>query len=404
MRTVEEAERIILENKADLGNEIVLFTEATGRVLAENIKADRDMPPFNRVAMDGIAVKYEAIEKGNTVFRKIAVQAAGDAPAEIKALDECIEIMTGAMLPESVDTVIPYEQIDLNEEGAVVLSSIVAKGQNIHTQGRDRKQGDILAVPGQVITPAVLSLITSVGEEEIRVKKLPRVVVVSTGDEVIDVRETPKPHQIRRSNNYTVQSILKDNGIHADILHLPDEADIMERQLAHCLQYYDAIILTGGVSAGKFDLLPEVLERLFVKQIFHKVAQRPGKPFWFGKHENGVLVFAFPGNPVAAFMCTHRYFLPWLRATLGMIEKPAMYAVLDNDVTFKPELVYFMQVKLLMNNKAQLIAEPVTGNGSGDFANLADADAFMELPADKSEFKKGEVYRIIMIHRFRFHR
>lgn len=394
MITVEEAEQIIHENKADLGNEIVLFTEATGRVLAENIKADRDMPPFNRIAMDGIAVKYEAIEKGHTVFRTIAVQAAGDQPAEITQIDECIEIMTGAMLPASADTVIPYEQIDINEEGAVLLSNIIKKGQNIHTQGRDRKQGDILAVPGQVITPSVLSLITSVGEEEIRVKKLPRVVVISTGDEVIDVRETPKPYQIRRSNNYTVQAILKNNGIIADVLHLPDDADIMERQLAHCLQHYNAIILTGGVSAGKFDLLPQVLEKLFIKQIFHKIAQRPGKPFWFGKHENGVPIFAFPGNPVAAFMCTHRYFLLWLHATLGMINKPAVYAVLDNDVTFEPELVYFMQVKLLMNDKAQLIAEPLAGNGSGDFANLADADAFMELPADKSEFKKGEVYRV----------
>ena len=123
------------------------------------------------------------------------------------------------------------------------------------------------------------------------------------------------------------------------------------------------------------------------------VNQRPGKPFWFGRHDNGGLVFAFPGNPVATFMCLHRYFLPWLNACMGLPENP-MYAMLAEDFTFEPPLQYFLQVKVFNNKDATLMATPLAGNGSGDFANLADTDAFMELPLERHEFKAGEVFRI----------
>jgi len=153
-------------------------------------------------------------------------------------------------------------------------------------------------------------------------------------------------------------------------------------------------LLSGGISMGKFDYIPKALEELQVQQLFHKVAQRPGKPFWFGKHDNGVVVFAFPGNPVATFMCLHRYFLTWLQATLGLKPQPAAYAILDSDFTFQPPLEYYLQVKLQSNKQGHLMAAPIEGNGSGDFANLADTNAFMELPLNKNDFKKGEVYKI----------
>jgi len=187
---------------------------------------------------------------------------------------------------------------------------------------------------------------------------------------------------------------LQQQGIEAGMLHVPDNPEITKKLIGECLQNYDIILLSGGISMGKFDYIPKALEELQVKQLFHKVQQRPGKPFWFGKHENGVLVFAFPGNPVATFMCLHRYFLPWLQSTLGLQAKFPAYAILDHDVYFQPELKYFLQVSLQVNHEGKLLAMPIEGNGSGDFANLADTNAFMELPIDKSEFKKGEVYRI----------
>ncbi|GAC1301045.1 MAG: molybdopterin molybdotransferase MoeA [Mucilaginibacter sp.] len=394
MITVEEAEKIILEQTADYGAEIVPFEMSLGRVLAEDIKTDRDLPPFNRVTMDGIAIKYEAIENGISTFRIKATQAAGDEPVEIEDHTECVEIMTGAMLPSSADTVIRYEDLELRAGLATLVTDEVKRDQNIHPRGKDKKQHEIVAVTGQVITPALISIIASVGESEVRVKKMPRVVIVSSGDELVDVTETPSPYQIRRSNSYTIQAVLKQHNVDAAQLHIPDDPAVIKKQLSNCLQNYDVLLLTGGVSMGRFDHIPKVLEELSVKTLFHKVQQRPGKPFWFGKHENGALVFAFPGNPVATFMCVYRYFLPWLYAVSGQLEKPPQFAVLNKRYSFPPKLKCFLQVKLHNNEHCQLMATPVEGNGSGDFANLADADGFLELPLERTEFKRGEVFRI----------
>ncbi|MES2109017.1 MAG: molybdopterin molybdotransferase MoeA [Bacteroidota bacterium] len=397
MITVEEAEKIILAEAGDYGAEIVPFEMALGRVLAENIKADRDLPPFNRVTMDGVAINFDAIEAGNSTFKIKATQAAGDEPIELEEHDECVEIMTGAVLPQSADTIIRYEDLELRAGLATLVTHEIKRGQNIHYKGRDKKQDEVVASIGQVITPALISMVASVGETELRVKKLPRVVVLSSGDELVDVEHKPEPHQIRRSNSYTVKAVLQQHQIEAATMHLPDDPEIIKKQLKNCLENYDVILLSGGISMGKFDHIPKALQELEVEQLFYKVHQRPGKPFWFGKHAKGQLVFAFPGNPVATFMCVHRYFLPWLSASLGKETKPQLCAVLNNRVSFPHPLKYFLQVKLHQNEYCQLVATPVEGNGSGDFANLTDIDAFMELPSGRNEFKKGEVLKIFMI-------
>ena len=396
MITVEEAERIIQSSIKDYGVEIMPFDITLGRVLAEDIKADRDLPPFNRVTMDGVAINHSALADGISSFHVKATQAAGDAPIEITETDHCIEIMTGAALPPSVDTVIRYEDLEMRAGLAALIvdRSNIKKGQNIHYQGRDKKKNEVVARSGQLITPAIISLIASVGESELRVKKLPKVVVISSGDELVEVEQIPQQYQIRKSNNYTIKAVLQQQGIEAGMLHIPDNPEVTKKLIGECLQNYDVILLSGGISMGKFDYIPQALEELQVKQLFHKVQQRPGKPFWFGKHDNGVLIFAFPGNPVSTFMCLHRYFLPWLQATLGLKARLPAYAILDHDVYFHPELKYFLQVSLQVSQEGKLLAKPIEGNGSGDFANLADTNAFMELPLDKSDFKKGEVYRI----------
>lgn len=398
MITVSEAEKLILENSVDFGAEIILFDQALGRVLAENIKADRDLPPFNRVSMDGIAINYNAFKNGITTFRIKATQAAGDLPVDIDEAEECIEIMTGAALPASADTVIRYEDVEINEGKAKLLVSDIQKGQNLHKQGADKKQGEIILTPGRLITPAVISMVASVGETELRVKRIPRIVILSSGDELVEVADIPSPYQIRRSNSYMVKAVLMQYGLEAGVLHIPDDPEIIKQRIQQCLQNYDVILLSGGISMGKFDYIPQALDELQVNKIFHRVKQRPGKPFWFGKHDNGAVVFAFPGNPVATFMCLQRYFIPWFNTSMGIPPKSAIYAVLDRDFTFEPQLQYFLQVKLNFNKKGQLLAMPVEGNGSGDFVNLIDTDAFMELPLEKSEFKKGEAYRVLLFN------
>jgi len=394
MITVEQAEKLVLAEAKDFGNEKVPFEKALGRVLAEDIVADRDLPPFNRVTMDGIAISYKAIENGITQFAIKTTQAAGDDPIEIDNPGECIEIMTGAALPKSLDTVIPYEQVEV-VDGKVILSTTnIKQGQSLHLRGTDKRKGDVIIPARRMITPSFINTIASVGKTELLVKKLPRVIVVSSGDELVDIDQEPSPIQIRKSNSYTIQAALDKHQLQADLLHIPDDFEITREKLAHCLANYDVILMTGGISMGKFDYIPKALNEMGVKTIFHKVSQRPGKPFWFGKHRNGVLVFAFPGNPVATFMCLHRYFLTWLDRSVGLPEKRVICGVLNQDFVFKPELQYFLQVKLHYGKDGRLMADPVEGNGSGDFANLADTDAFMELPLERSEFKQGEVFRI----------
>nr|WP_067053813.1 molybdopterin molybdotransferase MoeA [Mucilaginibacter sp. L294] len=394
MITVEEAERIILTQLKDYGTETVPFEDAPGRVLAEDIRADRDLPPYNRVTMDGIAIAYKAIEQGITTFRVKATQAAGAQPVDINDTGECIEIMTGAALATSVNTIIRYEDLEIKDGKATLLTADIKQSQNIHQKGKDKKQGDVVAAANQYITPAIISLAASVGKTHLLVKKLPKVMIISSGDELVDVADTPSGYQIRRSNNYTIKAVLKQYGLDADMLHIPDDPEITKQQLQHCLENYDVILLSGGISMGKFDYVPQALEGLQVKKLFHKVQQRPGKPFWFGRHDNSALVFAFPGNPVATFMCLHRYFLMWLSTTLGLPVKTPVYAQLVHDFIFIPPLKYFLQVKLNFTEQGVLSAQPIEGNGSGDFANLADTDAFMELPLERDEFKAGEVFKV----------
>jgi molybdopterin molybdotransferase len=394
MTTVEQAEKLIQSQIRNFGTENIPFESALGRVLAEDIIADRDLPPFNRVTMDGIAVSYYAIEKGIQSFKVKATQAAGDQPINIDRFDECIEIMTGAALPESADTIIRYEDIEIKDGVATFLISGINKGQNLHLKGADKRKGEVVVIKGQLITPAIISLAASVGKVELSVKKIPHVVIISSGDELVDAEQKPSPTQIRKSNSYTIKAVLSQYNLKADLLHIADDPIITRQKISNCLKSYDVILMTGGISMGKFDYIPKALDETGVKALFHNVSQRPGKPFWFGKHKNDVLVFAFPGNPVATFMCLHRYFLPWLNATQGLSQKPSIYAVLEQDFIFKPDLQYFLQVKLSFSEQGQILAKPIEGNGSGDFANLADTDAFIELPMQRDEFKKGEVFRI----------
>lgn len=398
MITVAEAESIVLSRTRDFGVEETDFSCCLGRVLAEDIVSDRDLPPFNRVTMDGIAIRYEAIENGSKVFTLGGTQLAGDTPLELRDINGCIAIMTGAALPDWADTVIPVEQITMVDDKAIISQeAIIRRHQNIHFRGRDKSQGAVLVDRDRFITTGIVTIAAAVGKTKVLVHKKPRVVIISTGNELVDVHEKPSDFQIRRSNNYALDAALKRYGLQATILHLPDDRGVIEKEIAVSLNTFDVIILCGGVSMGTSDYVPTALEQSGVKKLFHKVKQRPGKPFWFGYHEAGATVFAFPGNPVSSFLCFHRYFLPWLLKCWSVVSQNS-YAVLEEDVLFEPSMQYFLSVKLSYGEDGTLLAKPVTGNGSGDFVSLAEANAFMELPLDKKDFKQGEAYRIWMFN------
>lgn len=393
MITVQQAEDFILSQANDFGIEYIAYDQALGRVLAEDLTADRDLPPFDRPTVDGIAICYAAYEKGIRSYPIKAVQSAGEPSVAIDSETECIEIMTGAALDQTVDTVIRYEDISINN-GIARITIDIKKGQNIHLKGRDKKEGEILVQANQVITPAIIGIASSIGKTSVAVKKLPKIIIISTGDEMINPESIPSPYQLRRSNGITIQSVLKKYHIEADTLHLNDDYEEIKKEISRCIHEYDVLLMSGGVSMGKFDYLPQVCEELGIEKLFHKIKQRPGKPFWFGKNEAQKLVFAFPGNPVSVFMCLHRYFIPWLEKSLEISGNSPQFAVLQNDIEVPFALQYFVQVKLSTNQMGQLTAESVNTNGSGDFSHLADTNAFMELPLEQNSFKKGEVYRI----------
>ncbi|MBB6330112.1 molybdopterin molybdotransferase [Chryseobacterium sediminis] len=392
MISVQQAEEILLSQIKDFGTEEIFYENALGRILAENILADCDLPPFDRSTVDGIAISFNSYESGIHTYKIKAVQAAGEVPAYIDAKDECIEIMTGAALHSSIDTVIRYEDITI-DNNLVSFTIPIKRGQNIHLKGKDKKAGEILVKANQVITPSILGVAASVGKTLLTVKKLPKVAIISTGYEMISPEDKPTPFQLRRSNGITIKSVLEKYKINADLLHLNDNFQLIKNELSQCIERYDILLMSGGVSMGKFDYLPKVCEELEVEKLFHKIKQRPGKPFWFGKSQNEKLIFAFPGNPVSVFMCLHRYFIPWLERSLE-IPETIQYAILQNDLDFPFPLQYFAQVKLNVNQSGQLIAESVSTNGSGDFSHLAETNAFIELPLEKTEFRKGEVYKV----------
>lgn len=390
--SVEKALELVLEKAADLGTEKVPLDQALGRTLREDILADRDMPPFDRVSMDGIAISYEAYQSGKRSFGIEGVQAAGASQLKLRDPANCIEAMTGAMLPINTDVVIPYEQVHIGSGTAEVQTEAINYFQNIHKKGLDRKEKDLLLQKNTRITAAEIGVLATVGKQLVEVAKLPRVAVVSTGDELVEVSATPKPFQIRKSNVYTLTALLESWKIQPDLYHLQDDPAALRHRIGSLLKEYDALLFSGAVSRGKFDFLPEILEELGVKKMFHRVRQRPGKPFWFGT-VNEKTVFAFPGNPVSTFVSCLKYFVPWLIRSTGAVEQKA-YAQLSEDFEFRPELAYFLQVKL-KNVQGVLYALPAAGNGSGDLANLSEADAFLELPANRSYFKKGEAFPLL---------
>lgn len=392
MITVEQATRIILQNALDFNEETIPLHRAAGRILRENLAADRDFPPFDRVSMDGIAIAFEAFAAGQRVFPVEGMQAAGTPHKALTQKNNCLEVMTGAVLPAHTDTVIRYEDIEMNDGKAVILIEEISKRQNIHGQGTDRRMGDVIVPAGRKISPAEIGIAATIGKSSLRVAGLPKIAVISTGDELIEVEEQPLPHQIRKSNVHTLAAVLSGWGIEASLLHLQDDPAEIGEVLGDCLQKFDALILSGGVSMGKFDHVPAVLEQLGVQQLFHKISQRPGKPFWFGKGERTV-VFAFPGNPVSSFLCMFRYFQPWLRAGGGLPPVETRYATLEEDFFFKPDLTYFLQVKLSYRDGG-IFAKPIAGQGSGDLANLVETDAFLELPKERQVFQKGEVFPV----------
>ena len=396
MLTPADADKLIGERLACLPIESLPLAQCAGAVLRENVYAERDAPPFDRVAMDGIALQSESARGGARRFRIQATQAAGDPPLTLNTKSGCIEVMTGASMPADCDAVVPVEQITMESGEAELTAGVeVEAWQNVHRRGTDSRQGALLLSTGTRLSAPEVAIVASAGMARVRVSSQPMVVVISTGNELIEPGEPILPHQIRRSNVYAVAGALRRQGFQrvADD-HVLDDTNELKQRLKLHLDTHDVVILSGGVSMGKFDLVPRALEELGVQVVFHKLAQRPGKPLWFGLAPSGAAVFALPGNPVSTLVCLTRYVVPALFAAMGQARPPVEKIALAAPVTVNPALAFFLPVKVEIDDWGRAWANPAPTNGSGDFTALGGTDGFVELPPGPNTYAKGFVTRL----------
>lgn len=387
------AEEAISSRLLCLPIESLPLTQCAGSTLRENIYAERDQPPFDRVTMDGIAVDSESLRRGVRRFRIQATQPAGAPPVKLVGRDDAIEVMTGAILPLASDCVIPNEQYELADGLATLKSGVVAAPyHNVHRRGSDSRQGALLLASGTLLRAPEIAVAASAGMARIRVSSQPAIMVISTGDELIEPGDPIADYQVRRSNSYAIVASLRRRGFgRVGDDHVPDDEALLRERLRLHLTTHEVVILSGGVSMGKFDLVPRVLDQLDVQPVFHHIAQRPGKPMWFGIGPQGQAVFGLPGNPVSTLVCLVRYVIPAIAEAMGTRRAEPERIALSTPVTFQPPLTYFLPVSVEHDDWGRSWACPRPTNGSGDFVSLAGTDGFVELPPGPNTYARGFV-------------
>lgn len=388
MITYQEAQQLVRAEAKSFGIETVSIDDCNGRVLVENIFADRDYPPFNRSAMDGYAINFEDWRRGERTFTIQQTIYAGDVMSQKLEEGSAFRIMTGAAVPQSADTVIRRE--DASEDGNHVsfIADNVTRFKNIAKKGEDLKKSSLAIAANSVCSPAVIATLATLGKSEIRVQALPKVALFTTGNEVKAINDVLSAVEIRNSNYYLLKSLLKQWKI-APLLHqhISDSKTELTSSISQALDF-DIIILSGGVSAGDADYVPEILESLGVKKLFHKVAIKPGKPIWCGKKPNGPMVFALPGNPFSSFVTFKLFIETFLHKSLHKGEKNCFASYFSGNRQKKTNLDEFFPAKF---NKPRTKLEATVINGSGDIRLGINADALVIHPKEKDFLSDGQL-------------
>jgi molybdopterin molybdotransferase len=373
--------------------ETLPLVQCIGRTLRATVHAERDQPPFDRVTMDGIAVDSRTIERGRTGFRIQATQAAGAAALTLEDDYQAIEVMTGTPLPAGCDCVIPVEQLQMADGVATLRGPVQATPyENVHRRGSDARQGMRLLEVGTLLRAPEIAVAATAGLPELPVSRQPDIVVMSTGDELIDPGSPIETFQVRRSTVYAVSAELRRRGfLRVQDDHVADSETALRKKLTQHLCTSNVLLLSGGVSMGKFDLVPQVLRELGVQEVFHKVAQRPGKPMWFGMGPQGQAVFGLPGNPVSTLVCLVRYVIPALSVSMGSRNHEHEKISLGSSVSPQHALTSFVPVAIDADASGRPCARLKPTNGSGDFLTLTSTDGFVELPPGPEMLPSGFV-------------
>lgn len=401
MVSVEEALRLVVENVQPLGQETISLCDAAKRVLAADVFADRNSPPWRKSMMDGFAVRSDDINAGRRTLKVTETVTAGEAPTVPVELGQATRIMTGAPVPEGADAIVMIERCGFEEgsdEVTIELDSIDS-GKHLMETGCNFCEGDLIFPAGRTIRPLDIGLLAEVGAAKLSVFQKPTAAVLPTGDELVSADTAPAGPQIRNSNGPMLLAMLADKGIDAIDLGIGrDNRDDMLAKLKKGLQQ-DVLLLSGGVSAGTLDLVPSLLKELGVKEVFHKVKVKPGKPIFFGVHdrENGSrgYVFGLPGNPVSSLV-GYRLFasvaISILSGQSDAIESSPQRAKLSSDHETRGDRPTWWPGRRVASPDSSLIVEPLKWNGSSDLLSLGTAEGLIEFPAGSQVHDAGSEF------------
>ena len=390
MTNLEQALNILSANTIPFKTEKVKLEKSIGRILAEDIVADRDYPPFNRAAVDGYAISMSDADKKITQYRVVETIFAGDFAKFKLRTGECYIIMTGAAAPESADVLFRVED-SIADETYIVLPIVLAKPLlNISKKGQDATLGEVILSKNKVITIPMISTLAAVGKSEVEVIRMPNVVIITTGDEIVDIDESVELYQIRNSNSYILRAMLSQWHIKPSVIrHVRDSHDAILRAVNKNLNA-DIIITTGGVSMGDADYMPQVFESAGIKMLFHKLNIKPGKPVWVGKKENGPIVFGLPGNPFSVQTVFTILVQHYLNVCSGNTVELFKTYKLNAERVKSSKLNEFFTVK---KNKETNSLVVVNNNGSGDITAGISSDGIALHPADIAVLKNGSLVK-----------
>ena len=384
MINISQALSIIQSQCFALGVEKIDLSEIRGRVLTEEIRADMDLPPFDRSQMDGFAVKTVDVENAPVKLKIIGESAAGKGFDGAVRAGEAVRIMTGARLPEGADAVQKVE-LTVEENGFIEILEKTKCGQNINRRGSEIEKGALIFEVGEIVTENMIAAIASSGYAEIAVYKKPRVGILSTGSEIVEIGETPGKDQIRNSNSMMLK-VFADRFADAEILpRVADDVENLRAAIDAATRNFDVLITTGGVSVGDYDFTKTVLGDIGAEIFFEKVALKPGKPTVFAKKDD-CLIFGLPGNPVSAAVTFHLF----ARRALMLMQNAADYemkkgyAVCREKIKAAKERDSVLPVSLTIDKNGQLIIESLRFNGSSNFISFARADALVFVPQNQN--------------------
>jgi molybdenum cofactor synthesis domain-containing protein len=403
MIPVATAVQIIRTQTTALPTESTVLLDALGRVLAEDISADSDLPPFDRSQMDGYAVRAEDIQDLPARLRIVGESAAGRGWHQEMRAGEAVRIMTGAPVPAGADSVQQVELTREIEDGSLVeILERVSLGRSIVERGKEIKAGETVLRAGEKINAAMMAVLASFGYANVQVGSRPRVMVLATGSELVNVDQKPGPDQIRDSNNYSLAAYARLAGASVEVMPLAgDEIGLLKDKIFGASERSDVVVTSGGVSMGVYDFTKAALRDLGAEIYFERVALRPGKPTVFARLPNGTLVFGLPGNPVSVSVTFNLFARTSLLIMQGARESsmPESHAVLSHGVKGSPDRESYLPAMLQTNEEGFLLAEPLKWGGSSDFVSFARAKALIVIPAGIKLCEAGERVKVLILPR-----